>query len=409
MKAIQFNLTIPRYAAGLALGKLSPATLWSGLSCTTYEEIPDPTLPGEEWTIVQTQLGGVCGTDTSAISLKASPYFSPLTSSPFVFGHENAGAIAEAGREARGWQAGQRVVVEPTLWCAPRGFTQLCRFCARGEVNRCERVTQGNLSPGQGIGNCRDTSGSWAPYFVAHRAQLYAVPDAISPENAVLIEPFAVGLHAALQNFPKDDDKVLIVGAGSIGMCMLAALRGLGSQAEILVLARHAFQGEAALKLGASRVIASRDTAEVYGEIAELTGGMVKKPIIGKQILLGGADLTFDCVGSSQSLDDAIRLTRNGGRMVVVGVPGIAKGVDWSAIFIQELEVKAAYIYHHAEQFGGKQWKTFDLAIDLMASGKVDLGWMVSHKFRLEEYRQAFELTLRRGGNKALKIAFDFG
>jgi threonine dehydrogenase-like Zn-dependent dehydrogenase len=135
----------------------------------------------------------------------------------------------------------------------------------------------------------------------------------------------------------------------------------------------------------------------------------VKKPIIGKQVLLGGADLTFECVGSSQSLDDALRLTRNGGRMVVVGVPGIAKGVDWSAIFIQELEVKAAYIYHHAEQFGGRQWKTFDLAIDLLATGKVDLGWMVSHKFRLEEYRQALELTHRRGGQRALKIAFEFG
>lgn len=409
MKAIQFNVTIPRYVTGLALSKLYPSALWSGLSCTSYGEIPDPELPGEEWAIVQTQLGGVCGSDTSAIFLKASPYLSVLTSSSFVFGHENVGAIAEVGRQAGGWKAGQRVVVEPTLWCAPRGFTQLCHFCARGEVNRCERVTQGSLSPGLGIGNCRETSGSWAPYFLAHRSQLYAVPEAISPENAVLIEPFAVGLHAALQNFPKDDDKVLIVGAGSIGLCMLAALRGLGSQAEILVLARHAFQAEAAQRLGASHVITSRDTAEVYGEMAELTGGSVKKPIIGKQVLLGGADLTFECVGSSQSLDDALRLTRNGGRMVVVGVPGIAKGVDWSAIFIQELEVKAAYIYHHAEQFGGRQWKTFDLAIDLMATGKVDLGWMVSHKFRLEEYRQALELTHRRGGQRALKIAFEFG
>jgi threonine dehydrogenase-like Zn-dependent dehydrogenase len=94
--------------------------------------------------------------------------------------------------------------------------------------------------------------------------------------------------------------------------------------------------------------------------------------------------------------------------VALVGVPGIAKGVDWTAIFAQELEVKAAYAYHHAEKFNGKEWTTFDLAIDLLSRGVLDLSWMVTHKFRLEEYWQAFDLTHRRAGNQALKIAFEF-
>jgi threonine dehydrogenase-like Zn-dependent dehydrogenase len=317
--------------------------------------------------------------------------------------------MALVGKEVDGWHAGERVVVEPTLWCAPRGFTSLCRFCARGEVNRCERVTEGNLAAGLGIGNCRDTCGSWAPYFLAHRTQLYHLPDTISNENALMVEPFAVGLHAALQNFPNDNDKVLIIGAGSIGLCMLAALRALDSQAEILVLARYAFQAEAARRLGASQVIrATRDTA-YYDEIAELTGASFKQPLIGKRYLLGGANLVFECVGTNSSLDDALRLTCNGGRVVVVGLPALVKSMDWTPIFIRELEVLGAYIYHHAEQFRGKRWKTYDLAIDLMERGKVDLGWMVTHKFAQAEYQRALELTRNRGNNAVLKIAFEFG
>jgi threonine dehydrogenase-like Zn-dependent dehydrogenase len=114
-------------------------------------------------------------------------------------------------------------------------------------------------------------------------------------------------------------------------------------------------------------------------------------------------------VGNRSSLDDALRLTRNGGRVVVVGLPGIVKDLDWTPIFIKELEVRGAYIYHHAEQFQGKRWKTFDLAIDLMAKGKADLSWMVTHKFALNDYQQALDLTHKRGTQDALKIAFKFG
>ena len=404
MKAIRFNATIPRYAAGMALGKVSAAQLWSGRSCTYLEEVPVPVLPGPEWVRIKTRLGGICGTDLGTIHLHTSPYYSVFTSFPYTFGHENLGVVAEIGPAVTGWQPGERVVVEPLLWCKPRGFDELCEFCSRGEINRCQRTNDGGLAPGLFIGACRDTGGSWSPYFVAHQSQLYRVPDHLSDENALLVEPFASGLHPALQYLPTDDKSVLIMGAGTIGLSVLAALRALGSRAHILVAARYPFQAEAALRLGASEVL----RGDLYGEIARRTGGVVLKPIIGKQVITGGLDRIFECVGSDSALDDALRLTRPGGTVVLVGVPGIAKNVDWTSLFAKELSVAATYTYHRAEQYQGRTWSTFELALDFMASGKVDLGWMVTHHFKLDEYDRAFKLLGQKGNSGIIKAVFEF-
>jgi L-iditol 2-dehydrogenase len=408
MKAIRFDVTIPRYISGKTLGKVIPGFLWGGQSCTYMVDIPKPEFPNDDWVSVRTLYGGICGSDMSAINLHASPYFSPLVSPSYTMGHENVGHIEALGAETVGWQTGERVVVEPTLWCVPRGFEDLCKFCARGEINRCERTSEGNLSPALGIGNSQDTGGSWSAYFLAHKSQLYRIPDRMSDENALMVEPFATGLHAVLESFPADGDKVLIIGAGTIGLCALAALRALGSQAEILMMARYPFQAEAAQKLGASKVILPGDDGDSYDEIANFTGARIYQPILGKRVVIGGVDLTYECAGSSNSLDDAMRLTRSGGQVVLLGMPGIAKGVDWSSIFVHELEIKGAYIYDHAESYQGKTWKTFDLAIDLMANGKIDLGWMVTHKFHLNDYKRALTMMGSRGENQAIKAVFEF-
>lgn len=407
MKAIQFDFTIPKYYIGLAIGKLSPKFFWSGLSLTSYKEVSEPQLPGDDWVKVRTILGGICGSDMSQVKLILTPYYEPVFSAPHVIGHENVGRIASTGVGVRDWQIGDRVVIEPFLWCKPRGFDELCRFCARGEINRCERLTDGDIARGIQIGACRDTGGSWSPYFVAHKSQVYRVPGNISDENALLIEPFSSSLHAVLNNFPQDNDKVLIVGAGTIGLGIIAALRALGSKADIHVLGRHGFQADAARKLGASQVVLIGRDNGYYDEIAKWSGASVKQPVIGKQVVVGGADRTFECVGVSSSIDDAMRLTRNGGRVILVGAPGVIK-MDWTSIDSQELEVKSSFYYNHAEKFNGKQWKTFDLAIDLMARGKVDLEWLITHKFPLEKYKEAFEISNQRGKNKAIKIAFEF-
>lgn len=413
MKAIQFRIPVPRTLVEparnieLALGKLYPPIFWGGLSCA-HTEVPEPQLPAQDWVKIKTRYGGICGSDVSGIHLQSSPYYSVFTSSPFTFGHENVGRIAAIGSQVRDWQVGERVVVEPTLWCKPRGISELCPNCARGEINLCERRTAGDIAPGIMTGYCRDTGGSWGAYFVAHESQLYRIPENVTDENALLVEPFGVGLHAVLQDLPADEETILVIGAGAIGLLTIAALRVLGSHARILVLARYPFQARAALKLGATEIIPAGRGRDYYAEIAGRTGARIHTPLFGKRVIEGGVDRTFECVGSDPALDDALRLTRSGGRVVLVGVPGIPKTVDWTAIFIKELDVRGSYIYNHAEPFCGKKWKAFDLALDLMQRGELDVGWMVTHKFRLDDYGRAFRLLEQRGAGEVIRAVYEF-
>lgn len=408
MKAIQFDFTYPRYILGLGLGQITSSIFWSGMSCTQYKEIPEPELPGDDWVVVKTRLGGICGTDMSAVKLNASTYSSALLSFPFVIGHENIGRIAKVGSNAGKWVIGDRVVVEPLLWCNPRGIDQFCPHCASGEINHCTNITKGSISPGISQGLCHDTGGSWAPYFVAHKDQLYQVPDKISDENGMMIEPFVIGLHAALQNLPEDHEQVLIIGAGSIGLCMLAALRALDTKSEIIVAARYGFQAEAARTLGADYVIEGSGISTLYEEIARLSNAEIMHPIMGKPLVMGGVDRVFECVGSRSSLDDAMRLTGNGGKVVFLGEPGLVKSLDWTPIFTQDLSVKAAYLYNHNELYEDRIWKTFELAIHLMENEGLDLGWLITHKFRLNDYKKAFSAGDRKKQEQAIKVVFEF-
>jgi threonine dehydrogenase-like Zn-dependent dehydrogenase len=408
MKAIQFQATTGRYVLGSLLGKVAPAVLWSGLSCTQMVDSDEPALPGDDWVKTKTRYGGICGTDLKTIHLGISTYYSPLASERFILGHENVGTIVEVGPAVVDWQPGERVVVEPTLWCIPRGFTELCEFCAKGEINRCIRTTEGTISPGLHTGACSETGGSWSAHFVAHVSQLYAIPDNVTDENAVLVEPFACGVHAALQRFPKDEETVLIVGAGTIGLCTLAALRGLGSNARLIILARYDFQAEAAKKLGASEVISMDRHTDYYAAIGELTHAQVKRPILGRRIMVGGADTTFECVGTKLSVGDALRMTRSGGRVVISGAPGVLKGLDWTPLFYQELIVSGAYIFDHNEWYLGQRRSSYEIAIELMAGGNVDIGWLVTHRFALKAFKEALALLDKREQHAAIKAVFQF-
>ena len=405
MKAVQYNVTIPRYAFGLLAAKLYPPLLWSGISCLGLKEIPEPALPGDEWVKVRTSYGGICGTDLSTVYLHTSTYYEPFSSSPFTLGHENVGVISEVGAAVQNFQPGDRVTVEPTLWCAPRGIDVWCPYCQKGETNRCINIAKGNLSPGLATGACRDTGGSWSPYFLAHQSQLYKIPQQVSDENALLVEPFACGLHAALQHPPKDEERVLILGAGTIGLMMLAALRATGNQAEIIVSARYPFQAEAARRLGADEVLCGGD---LYAEIAERSGGELYSPILGKRVLVGGVDWTYECTGKDAALDDALRLTRAGGKVVIVGVPGVAKGIDWTAIFDNELTLHASYIYNHADSWEGETRRTYDIVLEMMAAGQVELGWMVNRKYKLQDFGRALKELSSRGRHEIIKAVFAF-
>ncbi|HET7035848.1 MAG TPA: zinc-binding dehydrogenase [Thermomicrobiaceae bacterium] len=408
MEALQFTDSIPRYALGKLAGSRRRGVYWSGFGSLRWRDVPRPALPGPEWVRIATRYGGICGSDISLIELHASTATAPFTSFPFTVGHENVGRIAEIGPAVVGFQVGERVVVNPLLSCAARGFAHdLCPACARGEPNLCQRFRAGTLAPGMLTGFCRDTGGSWSAAFVAHQSQLLRVPDIVSDEGALLAEPFAVALHAVLRNPPAEGQTVLILGAGVIGLCTLAALRALDLKARIIITARHPFQVAMAQRLGADDVVKPLRGAAFYRQIAALTGAEVLKPIIGKEVVAGGADVVYECVGSNATVDDALRLTASGGTMVLVGLAGVPRGIDWTPIWLNEVKVHGSYCYA-VEEWHGERLPTMALALRLMAEGKADLSPLLTHTFHLADYRRALETVTSKGTSGVIKAAFAF-
>jgi threonine dehydrogenase-like Zn-dependent dehydrogenase len=204
---------------------------------------------------------------------------------------------------------GQRVVLDPVLACATRGEEPPCASCAAGATGRCDRVTVGHVSPGLQTGYCADTGGGWGGRMVAHRSQLYAVPDSLGDEQAVLIEPLACALHAVLRARVDTGDSVLVIGAGTVGLLTLLALREFTEAKTITVVAKHPAQQDLARRFGADEVVGASDAVT---SLRRSTHAMRLKPERGMPYLLGGVDIAFEAVGSKASLDLALRTTKAG-------------------------------------------------------------------------------------------------
>ncbi|HHY94606.1 MAG TPA: alcohol dehydrogenase catalytic domain-containing protein [Firmicutes bacterium] len=405
MKALQFVDSVPRYVITKALGSFWKGVFYSPIACLVYRDIPEPTLPGPDWVKIRTRYSGICGSDVNLVLLHDSPSTSPYASFPFTIGHENVGVISEVGSHVTDFRPGDRVVPDPLLPCVVRGIEPPCPYCQRGDYSLCVNFTRGNIAPGMGIGTCRDTGGGWSPYFLAHRSQLLRVPDSLADEQAVLADPFASSLHPLMHHFPDEGQTVLVIGAGIIGLGIVAGLRALGSKARMVVLARHGFQAELAQHYGADQVV--RTGAGYVSRMAEALGTISLKTMIGKPVLEDGADLVFECVGSSGSIDDALRFAGRGGKVVLVGLAAVPKGVDWSFIWLKELQVAGSF-WSSTETHQGKPIRTYQLALDLMASGAVDLAPLLTHRFRLHEYKKAFATLTDKKSSHVVKAAFVF-
>jgi threonine dehydrogenase-like Zn-dependent dehydrogenase len=407
MLALQFSDSIPRYAATKALGKGRHEVFWGPLACLQARDVPPPPLPGAEWVRVRTRYGGICGSDLGTITLHASTSTSVFTSFPFTLGHENVGTLSELGPGVRSFSVGERVVVNPLLPCAARGFTDLCDMCARGQVNLCQRFDQGTIAPGLLTGFCRDTGGSWSAEFVAHQSQLLRVPEGLSDEAAVLAEPFAVALHAVLRQPPADDDSVLVVGGGIIGLCVIAALRALGRRARVVASVRHAFQADAAKRLGADVVLTPQRGRAFEQQALDAFGARSLKPVLGPNVIVGGARVIYECVGSDASVADALRVAASGGTVVLVGLAGAPRGVDWTPIWLNEVDIRGSFCYA-IEEVAGERIDTMALALRLLADGKADLADLVTHRFALADYRAALETVTSKGSSGVIKAVFAF-
>ncbi len=404
MKAIQYTKSIPRYLVMRHLGKRWRNLYTSFVSCVHLVDIPEPQLPTPEWVKVRPRLSGICGSDLAIITAKGSPYFSPFTSTPFVLGHEIMGEIAETGAAVESFPVGARVVIEPALSCKVRGISPPCHQCRNQRFANCENITKGDISAGVQTGYCRDTGGGWSEYVLAHQSQLHLVPDDILDETAVLLEPFACALHGVLKTEFNETDEICVIGGGTIGLLTVAAVRILGHRNRILIFAKYPHQQQLALELGADEVLSPNSGR--YAAFCELTGATSHQPELGQQVLIGGVDVTFDCIGSSVTIDDALRFTRAGGDVILVGMPGIPKNVDWTSIWYKQLNVKGAYTYG-LETHNGEQIHTFTLGMRLLQKMGPGLRPLVSKPFPLRDYKRAIQTAMNTGKTATVKTAFD--
>jgi threonine dehydrogenase-like Zn-dependent dehydrogenase len=405
MKAVQYRKSIPKYLAVRALSKKQRNAATGPLSLVRHTDVDPPSLPTARWLRVRTRLAGICGSDLATVCAKGSPYFSPFISTPFVLGHEAVGVVSEIGAKVDDVAVGDRVVIEPALHCTVRGVSPVCRPCSQGRYAACENVLEGDIARGIQTGYCRDTGGAWSGEFVAHECQAIKVPDGVSDEAAVLIEPLACAVHAVLQASLRHGGTALVLGCGTMGLLTIAALRGLGFENQILASAKHSRQKQLALAMGADTIVPTGE--ELYEALPRATGAKVLHPEIGKPVLIGGVDTTFDCVGASATIDDALRMTRSGGEVILVGMPAIPKGVDWTNIWHKELRVQGAYAYG-IERRDDTPIRTFTLAMQLIQDAGESLAPLVDAKYPLSQYREAIRNALNAGRRGSVKTVFEF-
>lgn len=390
MKALRFERDIPRYAAAAVAGFFRSGS-GAKVGPLRLRNIDPPELPGPGWHHVRPRLAGICGSDLTMIDGSTSRYFEPIVSFPFVPGHEVVADLDDGDA---------RVVIEPVLGCATRAIDPPCAACARGDLGNCEQIAFGALEPGLQSGFCCDTGGGWSTMMVAHESQLHPVPPDMSDEAAVMVEPTACAVHAAVSAGITEGECVVVLGSGTLGLLTIAAIRHFTPAGSLIAVAKHPTQRDLARSLGADLVVAPD---EVLRAVRRATGSMALGD--GKIIrLTGGADHVFDCVGSEASVAEAMSAVRPRGRISLVGMAGHVH-IDLTGLWQREINLAGAYAYGTETLVSGEQRRSFDMAFELVAAA--DLGRLVSATYPLARYEDAIAHAAEAGRRGAVKIAFD--
>ena len=379
MKALVFSRKPARFAAAMVAGRIKPGA-GAKVGPLSLRDVDPPELPGPGWVRVRPRLAGICGSDLATIDGTSSRWFEPIVSFPFTPGHEVVGDLDD----------GRRVVVVPVLSCVARGVDPPCTACATGRINHCERLAHGALEPGLQCGFCESTGGGWSTLMLAHEEQLVGVPAEVTDEAAVLVEPAACAVHAAAQVAADDPPgaPVAVIGSGTLGLLTIAALRQADPIRDVIATAKHPHQRALARELGADVVV---DPDELDRTVRSRTGSMRLE----SGQLTGGIGTVVDCVGSADSLAQALRITAPGGTIHAVGMPGVTT-VDLTPLWQREIALRGTYAYRRED---------FATALDLVRT--LELGRLVSATYPLRRYEEAIDHAATAGRRGAVKIAFD--
>lgn len=317
-----------------------------------YERRPVPE-PQDDEVLVKLEYVGICGSDLHYYESGAIGGY--VVKPPFVLGHEPGGIVVKTGKNVRGLKAGDKVALEPGKTCGH------CEFCRQGKYNLCPDVVFFATPPVDGV---------FAEY-VAHKADLcFKLPENVSTMEGALIEPLAVGFHAAMQGGARFGQRALVFGAGCIGLVSLLALKALGVS-EVYVVDVVASRLQKAEQLGASAVVNGAEE-DVAARLAELTGGE-------------GIDLAIETSGSETAANQAIEAAKKGSVIVFVGYGRTGRTtLSMSLALDKELTFKTVFRYRHI----------YPLAIRAVAEGRVNLKGVVSHVFGFDELQRAMDLSV---------------
>ena len=321
-----------------------------------FEEREIPKVKDDE-VLVKLEYVGICGSDLHYYETGAIGDY--VVEPPFVLGHEPGGTVVEVGKNVKHLKVGDRVALEPGKTCGH------CEFCKTGRYNLCPDVVFFATPPVDGV----------FQEYVAHEADLcFKLPDNVSTLEGALIEPLAVGFHAAIQGDAHLGQKAVVMGAGCIGLVSMMALKARGVS-EVYVVDIMEKRLEKALELGATGVI-NGAKEDVLERVKEVTDG-------------AGMDLVIETAGTEITTRQAIHMAKKGSNIVLVGYSKTGEmTLPMSLVLDKELTFKTVFRYRHI----------YPMAIDAVAAGKVNLKGIVTDVFRLDEAQKAMDYSVN---NKA--------
>jgi threonine dehydrogenase-like Zn-dependent dehydrogenase len=409
MRALVCDVSVPRQVVSGLLGRIDKRFYLGPFSPASLREVPEPALPADDWVVLRTRLCGICGSDYKQMFLNGS-MDNPMTaiiSFPQVLGHEVVGTIVRVGPAVRSRQVGERVVLNPWLSCGPRGIDPPCPECQAGQYSICRNFAHGVIPPGIHSGNSSAATGGFAPFVPAHESMCIPIPGEVRDEEAVLADPFSVSLHAVLKRPPADGAPVLVYGCGTLGLLTIAILRLLHPTSRVLAVARFPHQHALAERLGASVVLPHEPLDGIVDGVIRETGGELLKPWFGMPWVHGGAvDVVYDTVGYPKTVEVALRVAASRGAVVITGVE-VPRRFEWTPLYFKEIAVIGSNAFG-VEEFEGRRRHAMEIYLELVRTRRIDVTPIITHRFPLDDWREAFLACGDQGKSRAVKVLFTY-
>lgn len=346
------------------------AALFYGGQDIRVAEVPDP-VPGPGEVLVRVGAAGICGSDLHSYRDPARVW--PGLGIPYMTGHELAGEVAALGPGVEGLRVGQRVGVEPRHLVGCGG----CRWCRRGDYHLCPELGR--------RGSKRLRSTGFAQYSLEEASNVYPLPNSVSTEDASILDVYACAVHA-LHLVPANPLHAVVVhGAGAIGLAV-AELYALGGAGQVIVCGNRDAPLAVARRLGADAVVNSSRVDPVQA-IMELTGGR-------------GAQVVVEAVGgSSPTLGIDLKVVGRGGTVLVIGSFTQPQTVEPRDVHAREVCIRWSWSYALWEGVS-----EFQVALDLLAAGKLKAREYITHTFPLDRIGQAFAAADNKRESGAIKV-----